>query len=812
MSEHSTNAAQADLRAHPLGSIMARIFAGFFLVLLLLAVMAATVWRAGQEVGQALRADELSQAADGRIDEVQDALTESRLRMAAYLRTEGAPERGALAVAMDRLQTAADVHHAPPQGLDLSDITATIQPVRAALSNVADAIESRRSAVAALAAASAALSNSSTALAENVARLGDNALAAAGTALLADVGRAIMTDGRGAAAEDAPQFVTAIAVIDHGRQVLAAIADAGADSVRIQRLAAVVGPDLDAMRTAVIKVQATIARRSALLSMLTKTASQAAASAGEQARAITAERTLRRERSMAAQKSLQATILETAVVACILGLTIALSLGLSITRPLRRLALAMRGLADGALDTVVPGITKHDEVGAMADALVALKDRSAHLTTHDSLTGLPNRVLFQNCLDHSLAWSRRHGGTLAVIFLDLDHFKDVNDTLGHSAGDQLLVQVASKLGACLRETDVLARLGGDEFAILQVNARHLADVETLARRVVDELSKAFDVNGQTMTLGTSAGISVRGETELRLSPCDPGLLLQEADVALYRAKEEGRGTYRFFEAAMNAKLQERRALESDLREALASHQFRLHYQPQFDLAERRIIGAEALIRWSHPRRGEVSPGEFIPLAEQTGLIIQIGEWVLMEACRQAAAWPELGCMAVNVSPVQFRRPGFVELVQHALQQAGLVPQRLEVEITEGVLLTETPETLSILHRLRRLGVTIAMDDFGTGYSSLGYLQKFRFDKIKIDRSFVSNIGKDPQASEIVRAVLRMSHAMGIRVNAEGIELQQQIPTLQEEGCEEVQGFLFGRPLPADEFAERLACPAMTISY
>jgi diguanylate cyclase (GGDEF)-like protein len=800
------------MRAHPLRSIMARIFAGFFLVLLLLAVMAAMVWRAGEEVGQALRADELSQAADASIDEVQGALTEARLRMAAYLRIEGAAERGALAVAIDRLQAAADMHDASPQGIDLSRVAATIQPVRAALSSVAESIAARRSAVAVLVAASAALSNSSTALAENAARLGDSTQAAAGTALMADVARAIMTDGRGATTEDAAQRAAATAVIDHGKQIVAAMAEASVGSPRLQRLATAAGADLDAMRVAVTKVQATIARRSALLSSLTNTASQAAAAAGEQARAITTERTMRREHSMAAQKSLQSIVLETAAVACILGLAIALGLGLSITRPLGRLALAMRGLADGELDTIVPDITKHDEVGVMAGALVALKDRSAHLTTHDSLTGLPNRVLFQDCLDHSLVWSHRHGGMLAVIFIDLDHFKDVNDTLGHAAGDQLLVQVAARLGGCLRETDILARLGGDEFAILQVNARLLADVEILARRVVDALSEAFDVNGQTMALGTSAGISARRETELRLSPCNAGLLLQEADVALYRAKAEGRGTYRFFEAAMNAKLKERRALESDIREALASHQFRLHYQPQFDLAERRIIGAEALIRWSHPRRGEVSPGEFIPLAEETGLVIQIGEWVLLEACRQAAAWPELGCMAVNVSPVQFRRPGFVELVQQALQQAGLAPQRLEVEITEGVLLTETPETLSILHRLRRLGVTIAMDDFGTGYSSLGYLQKFRFDKIKIDRSFVSNIGKDPKASEIVRAVLRMSHAMGIRVNAEGVELQEQIPTLQDEGCEEVQGYLFGRPLPADEFAERLACPATTVNY
>jgi diguanylate cyclase (GGDEF)-like protein len=430
--------------------------------------------------------------------------------------------------------------------------------------------------------------------------------------------------------------------------------------------------------------------------------------------------------------------------------------------------------------------------------------RSEHLATHDVLTGLPNRALFCDRLDQSLAWSRREGASLSVLYIDLDRFKDVNDTLGHAAGDRLLAAVATRLGTCLRETDTLARLGGDEFAIVQVGTRHLADTERQAQRIVETLSEPFEIGGNSIAVGASIGITVRSGTNLALLPCDSGLLLQEADVALYRTKEAGRGGYCFFEAAMNVRVQERRTLECDIRDALENGGFYLHYQPQFDVRERRIVGAEALLRWQHPRRGTVNPEQFIPLAEQTGLIARVGEWVLHEACRQAAAWPDLACMAVNVSPAQFRRPGFVDLVQAALQQANLPPHRLEVEITEGVLLNETHETLAILLRLRKMGVTIAMDDFGTGYSSLAYLQKFRFDKIKIDRSFVCNLGRDPQADEIVRAVLRMSHAMGIRVIAEGVEEHTQIAVLREEGCEEMQGFLWGRPLAADEFADLLA--------
>jgi diguanylate cyclase (GGDEF)-like protein len=439
--------------------------------------------------------------------------------------------------------------------------------------------------------------------------------------------------------------------------------------------------------------------------------------------------------------------------------------------------------------------------------------RSMHLATHDVLTGLPNRALFKDRLDQSLAWSRREGASLAVLYLDLDRFKDVNDTLGHAAGDRLLMAVADRLRACVREADTLARLGGDEFAIVQVGARQLADTEMLAQRLIDALDQPFNIDGNQITVGASVGVTLHSMTDLMLLQTDAGVLLQEADLALYRAKEEGKATYRFFAADMNRRLLERRALEADLLEALDKGQFQLHYQPQIDLNNRRITGAEALLRWSHPQRGEICPEAFVPLAEETGLIVRIGEWVLNEACRQAAAWPDLHCIAVNVSPVQFRRAGFIDQVQRALEQARLEPGRLEVEITEGVLLNETEETLGTLCRLRGLGVAIAMDDFGTGYSSLGYLQKFRFDKIKIDRSFVRGIGADAHAGEIVRAVLRMSHAMGIRVNAEGVEHEDQVLILQDEGCEEVQGFLFGQAVSAGEFAKLLPrnCPALSPS-
>jgi diguanylate cyclase (GGDEF)-like protein len=308
---------------------------------------------------------------------------------------------------------------------------------------------------------------------------------------------------------------------------------------------------------------------------------------------------------------------------------------------------------------------------------------TAHLATHDALTGLPNRMLFQDRLRQAVAWSRRESMSAAVFCLDLDDFKRVNDTLGHATGDGLLIEVGTRLRTCLRETDTLARLGGDEFAIIQMSVHHPADTERLAQRIVEAIATSFDIGGRSITIGTSIGVAVRSDAALACLPIDPAALLQEAEIAQYRAKEEGGGTYRFFEAEMNVSLNRRRTLENDMRMALKRREFRLHYQPQIDLADDRIRGAEALIRWWHPSRGNVPPEEFIPVAEQTGLIWEIGAWVLEEACRQAAQWPQLDCMAINISPVQFRRPGFVDLVQHTLAEAGVDPARIELEITEG---------------------------------------------------------------------------------------------------------------------------------
>jgi EAL domain-containing protein (putative c-di-GMP-specific phosphodiesterase class I) len=325
-------------------------------------------------------------------------------------------------------------------------------------------------------------------------------------------------------------------------------------------------------------------------------------------------------------------------------------------------------------------------------------------------------------------------------------------------------------------------------------------------RLLGIIARPIDLDGNQMVIGTSIGIAV---TEAGAS--DPTRLLQEADLALYQAKAEGRSGYRFFEAAMNERLQARRALEADLRQALAGGQFRMLYQPQVELGEDgdtpRVVGAEALIRWDHPTRGELSPDRFMPLTEENGLILPIGEWVLNEACAEAMTWPAPLRVAVNVSPMQFAHSGFVAAVERALAATGLPAERLELEVTEGILLSETDETVATLTRLRAMGVKLAMDDFGTGYSSLGYLRKFRFDKIKIDRSFVSHIGSDAEAAAIVRAIVRITHALGMRANAEGVETEEQVGMLRAEGCGEVQGFLFGRPMSAKSFAALIAEPS-----
>jgi diguanylate cyclase (GGDEF)-like protein len=419
----------------------------------------------------------------------------------------------------------------------------------------------------------------------------------------------------------------------------------------------------------------------------------------------------------------------------------------------------------------------------------AAEIRIQHLAHHDALTGLPNRVLFRQELEHALAYVRR-GGLLALHCLDLDQFKAVNDTLGHPIGDLLLREVAQRLGESSRETDTVARLGGDEFAIVQTAIESPLDATTLADRLIELMEAPFVIDGHQIVIGTSIGIALAPQDGV-----DADQLLKGADLALYRAKADGRGTFRLFQAEMDAAVQARRLLELDLRLALPAGQLELFYQPQMDVLCRRVAGCEALLRWHHPVKGLIPPDQFIPLAEETGLIIPIGEWVLRRACAAAVQWPDDLRVAVNLSAVQFKSPHLVAAVVGALRESGLHASRLELEITETVMLRDTDATLATLHQLRELGVQIAMDDFGTGYSSLSYLRRFPFDRIKIDQSFVRELGKQEDCSAIVRAVIALGRDLGIAITAEGVESRQQVEALERAGCDELQGYLFSRPVP-----------------
>ncbi|MBW4093858.1 MAG: EAL domain-containing protein [Proteobacteria bacterium] len=439
-----------------------------------------------------------------------------------------------------------------------------------------------------------------------------------------------------------------------------------------------------------------------------------------------------------------------------------------------------------------------------------------HMAHHDALTGLPNRILFTERLEQTVARLRGESRLedhrpapdatdwlIAVLFLDLDQFKDVNDTLGHAAGDELLRLVAVRIGRCIRAEDTLARLGGDEFAVLLESCTTPERVAEVAQRMIGVVSEPFVLDGREAVIGTSVGITlcIRGDAE----DTDPARLLRQADMALYRVKAEGRGAHRFFQTGMHAVLHRRKEMEHDLRRALADGGLDVHFQPMVMLAApQRIVGAEALARWRHPEHGMVPPSEFIPLAEGAGLIGELGAWVLRTACARAARWPELH-VAVNLSPEQVRRPGLVDLVTAVLAETRLPPSRLELEITEGILLHDTAATLVTLDRLRTLGVGIALDDFGTGYSSLSYLRRFPFSKLKVDRSFIAGITTDPGAAAIVQAVVSLGRSLAIRVTAEGVETEEQVSLLRAIGCEEAQGYLFGHPCPAEAF-ERLAVP------
>jgi len=422
--------------------------------------------------------------------------------------------------------------------------------------------------------------------------------------------------------------------------------------------------------------------------------------------------------------------------------------------------------------------------------------RIVHLANHDALTDLPNRPAFAERLNFTLERAAAGGEAFAVLCLDLDRFKDINDVFGHSAGDTLLSEMAKRLTAAA-DGAFLARVGGDEFTLIAADGPQPATAVALADRLLETVADDFEVDGHKLRVGLSVGIAFYPH-----DGASAAALLSNADAALYRAKADGRGVFRVFEAEMDKQLRERRTLQQELRSAVLRNELLLHYQPQA-LVSGEFIGFEALVRWYHAKRGVVSPATFIPLAEESGLIIQIGEWVLRTACQEAASWPKPLQIAVNLSPVQFRHGDLPSLVHTILIETGLKPSRLELEITEGVLFDDLARATSILRRLKSLGVKIAMDDFGTGYSSLSYLQSFPFDKIKIDQSFTAMIKESPQSGAIIRAIVGLGRGLSMNIVAEGVETAAQLDFLRAEDCNQVQGYLVGRPYPIERYAEQV---------
>ena len=444
---------------------------------------------------------------------------------------------------------------------------------------------------------------------------------------------------------------------------------------------------------------------------------------------------------------------------------------------------------------VLPGATS--AAGRVLSLFPDEKDASGHAIDEDDLTGLLKRNGLNAGLENALSASSTAKQRVATHCIDLDRFKIVNDTLGHGVGDLLLRKVADRIRSACRKGDCVARIGGDEFIVVQTGVAESKDAERLAARLVDLIGRTYVLGGHTVNIGASIGVTL---SEPGYGPRD---MLRNGDLALYEAKRAGRGRFRVFEVGMSAALRDRRELEIDLRRALALRQFDVHYQPFVDLQADKVIGFEALIRWDHPVRGRVSPIDFIPLAEETGLICKIGEWVLRSACMTAMTWPEEMTVAVNVSPVQFKSDSLVETVLSALAHAGLPAHRLEIEITEGALLDNTATVLKTLHSLRDLGVKISMDDFGTGYSSLSYLQKFPFNKIKIDRSFVQGAEDGGDSEAILKAIAGLGLSLGMSITAEGVETQEQLARIRGEHCTHVQGYFTGRPMSADSIANFL---------
>jgi diguanylate cyclase (GGDEF)-like protein len=454
----------------------------------------------------------------------------------------------------------------------------------------------------------------------------------------------------------------------------------------------------------------------------------------------------------------------------------------------RTLALDVQPTAEGGW------VATHEDITERKRAELKI----AHMALHDSLTNLPNRLLLGRRLGEALAHVER-GQQLAVLCLDLDQFKNVNDTLGHPTGDELLRAVAGRLRDCVRDTDTISRVGGDEFSIIQTDIVDATDAERLARRISDELSAPYDIHGHVVVVNASIGIS--------LAPADgtdPNELLKNADMALYGAKADGRGVYRFFEPKMDARMKARRTLEVALRKALENGEFELFYQPVVNLDKGNVRCCEALLRWHHPERGMVSPVEFIPVAEEIGLIVALGEWVIRRACEDAARWPDNVCVAVNLSPTQLTNKNLLPIVLSALATAQLPAERLELEITEAVLMQNTEVTLKTLHQLRALGIRISMDDFGTGYSSLSYLRSFPFDKIKIDRCFINGLDGSTESAAIIQAVASLAENLSMTTTAEGVETREQLDRVRALGCTDVQGFFYSPPLPVGELTRMFA--------
>jgi diguanylate cyclase (GGDEF)-like protein/PAS domain S-box-containing protein len=426
------------------------------------------------------------------------------------------------------------------------------------------------------------------------------------------------------------------------------------------------------------------------------------------------------------------------------------------------------------------------------------QSRLNYMAFHDSLTALPNRSLFYDRIYHGLARSRRSNSKIALILLDIDHFKSINDSLGHDSGDLLLKAFAGRLSECVRDMDTVARLGGDEFVVVLECVQNVEDVALVANKLLASLARPIEIGGQNISTTVSMGVSLFPDDGV-----DTDELLKNADVAMYKAKEAGKNNYQFYTKGMNATAVNYLLLENDLRRALEQEQLTLHYQPQIDLHTGNLMGVEALVRWQHPTRGLISPAHFIPLAEETGLIVPIGEWVLREACRQQKRWlvagKQVGKIAVNLSPRQFRQKNFPGKVETILREAQLGPEHLELEITESCAMEHAGETINQLNQLNRMGLYLSIDDFGTGYSSLAYLQRFPIQKLKIDRSFVNDIHDDENDAAIAKTIIGLAHSMKLRVIAEGVETVYQAEWLRQHGCDQAQGFLYAKPMSSKVF-------------